>query len=90
LYIEALAAPDTINTMPDKTLLAFADHGKLGAPMAKDGGDCEKVIAQFKAAGIDDAELAGKLQRDGAAAFVKSWNDLLKRIGDKTAQVAHG
>jgi transaldolase len=90
LYIEALAAPDTINTMPDKTLLAFADHGKLGAPMAKDGGDCEKVIARFKAAGIDDAALAGKLQRDGAAAFVKSWNDLLKRIRDKSAQVAHG
>lgn len=88
LYIEALAAPDTINTMPDKTLLAFADHGKLGAPMAKDGGDCEKVIAQFKAAGIDDAELAGKLQRDGAAAFVKSWNDLLKRIAQKRSSVA--
>ncbi|HEY9110816.1 MAG TPA: transaldolase [Rhodanobacteraceae bacterium] len=88
LYIEALAAPDTINTMPDKTLLAFADHGKLGSVMAKDGGDCERVIAQFKAAGIDDAALAGKLQRDGAAAFVKSWNDLLKRITQKSSNVA--
>jgi transaldolase len=90
LYVEALAAPDTINTMPDKTILAFADHGKLHGAMAKDGSDCEQVIAQFKAAGIDDAALAGQLQREGAASFVKSWNDLLKRIGDKTAQVAHG
>jgi transaldolase len=56
--------------------------------MAKDGGDCERVIAQFKAAGIDDAALAGKLQRDGAAAFVKSWNDLLKRITQKSSNVA--
>ncbi|HEX7370707.1 MAG TPA: transaldolase [Rhodanobacteraceae bacterium] len=90
LYIEALAAPDTINTMPDKTLQAFADHGKLHGAMAKDGGDCEQVIAQFKATGIDDVALAGQLQREGAASFVKSWHDLLERIGDKTAQVAHG
>jgi transaldolase len=88
LYIAALAAPDTNNTMPDKTLLAFADHGKLGSPMAEDGGDCERVIAQFKAAGIDDAALAGQLQREGAAAFVKSWNDLLKRIAQKSSSVA--
>jgi len=90
LYVEALAAPDTINTIPDKTILAFADHGKLHGAMAKDGGDCEQVIAQFKAAGIDDAALAGKLQRDGAAAFVKSWHDLLGRIAQKaTAVGAH-
>jgi len=88
LYIEALAAPDTINTMPDKTLLAFADHGKLHGVMQKDGGDCEKVIAQFNAAGIDDAALAGRLQREGADAFVKSWNDLLKRITQKSSAVA--
>jgi len=88
LYIEALAAPDTINTIPDKTLLAFADHGKLHGVMQKDGGDCEKVIAQFNAAGIDDAALAGRLQREGADAFVKSWNDLLKRITQKSSAVA--
>lgn len=88
LYVEALAAPDTINTIPDKTILAFADHGKLAGPMAKDGGDCEQVIARFNAAGIDDAALAGQLQRDGAAAFVKSWHDLLARIDEKCAAVA--
>jgi transaldolase len=85
LYVEALAAPDTINTMPDKTLQAFADHGKLHGAMPKDGGDCERVIAQFNAAGIDDAALAGRLQREGAAAFAKSWNDLLGRIDQKSA-----
>lgn len=87
LYVEALAAPDTINTIPDKTIHAFADHGSLHGAMPKDGGDCEQVIARFTAAGIDDAELAGKLQRDGAAAFVKSWNDLLSRIAQKSAGV---
>lgn len=88
LYVEALAAPDTINTIPDKTILAFANHGKLHGAMPKDGGDCEAVIAQFKAAGIDDAALAGKLQRDGAAAFVKSWHDLLGRLAQKSSAVA--
>ncbi|HEX5354264.1 MAG TPA: transaldolase [Rhodanobacteraceae bacterium] len=88
LYIEAFAAPDTINTMPDKTLLAFADHGKLRGAMPKDGGDCEKVISQFNAAGIDDAALAGQLQKEGAQKFVKSWNDLLGRIGQKSSTVA--
>lgn len=88
LYVEALAAPDTINTIPDKTLLAFADHGKLRGTMPMDGGDCEQVIAQFNAAGIDDAALAGRLQREGADAFVKSWNDLLGRIAQKSAAVA--
>jgi transaldolase len=87
LYVEALAAPDTINTMPDKTLLAFADHGKLHGPMADDGGDCEKVIAEFNAAGIDDAVLAGQLQKEGAEKFVKSWNDLLGKLEEKTATV---
>ena len=88
LYVEALAAPGTINTIPDKTILAFADHGKLQGALPRDGGDCEQVIAQFNAAGIDDAVLAGKLQRDGAAAFVKAWNDLLGRIAQKCAAVA--
>ena len=87
LYVEALAAPATINTIPDKTILAFADHGKLHGEMARDGGDCEQVLAQFNAAGIDDAALAGQLQREGAAAFVKSWNDLLERITQKSSAV---
>ncbi|MGH8161286.1 MAG: transaldolase [Gammaproteobacteria bacterium] len=88
LYVEALAAPDTINTIPDKTLLAFADHGKLHGAMPGDGGDCEQVIEQFKAAGIDDAALADKLQREGAEKFVKSWNDLLARLAEKSSAVA--
>ncbi|MGH8233982.1 MAG: transaldolase [Rhodanobacteraceae bacterium] len=87
LYVEALAAPDTINTMPEETLLAFADHGKLGGSLANDGDDCEKVIAQFNAAGIDDAALAGRLQHEGAEKFVKSWNDLLGKIDQKTAKL---
>lgn len=87
LYVEALAAPDTINTIPDKTLLAFADHGKLHGSMPKDGGDCEKVIAEFNAAGIDDNALAGKLQREGAEKFVKSWKDLLDKIDEKTQKL---
>lgn len=87
LYVEALAAPGTINTIPDKTLLAFADHGKLRGAMAKDGGDCENVIAQFNAVGIDDAALAGKLQREGADKFVKAWNDLLGKINQKAKKL---
>lgn len=87
LYVEALAAPDTINTMPDDTLKAFAEHGKLHGTLPEDGGDCEEVIARFNAAGIDDAALAGRLQREGAEKFVKSWNDLLERIGQKSAKV---
>lgn len=89
LYVEALAAPDTINTIPDKTLLAFADHGTLHGEMPRDGGDCEQVIAQFRKAGIDDAALADKLQRDGAAAFVKSWKDLLGCVNRKRSSLAN-
>ena len=76
LYVEALAAPFTINTMPDKTLLAFADHGEVGDPLPADGGDAEQVLAEFEAAGVDVAELAARLQREGAEAFDKSWNEL--------------
>ena len=85
LYIEALAAPDTIDTMPEKTLRAFADHGRIGAPMETDGGDAEEVLARFTAAGIDLDALAAGLQTEGAAAFVKSWQELLARIADKSA-----
>jgi transaldolase len=85
MYIEALAAPDTINTIPDKTLLAFAEHGKLKGEMPLDGGDAEEVLAQFARQGVDDAALAAQLQREGAEAFDKSWRDLLELIASKSA-----
>ena len=85
LYIKALAAPFTVNTMPEGTLKAFADHGDLGEIMSADGGDSEAVLDQFAAAGIDVDELAAKLQDEGATSFVKSWNDLLNVISSKTA-----
>ena len=88
LYIKALAAPFTINTMPENTLKAFADHGEIGQPMSPDGGDCEAVLAKFNKAGIDTAALADKLQDDGAEAFVKSWNELIEVIESKTAALA--
>ena len=85
LYVEALAAPDTIATIPGKTLHAFAEHGRLRGAMAVDGGDAETVLARFAAAGIDVHALALQLQRDGVQAFVKSWKALLGRIADKSA-----
>ena len=88
LYIEALAAPDTIDTIPDKTLQAFAEHGKLGAPMPLDGGDAETVITELRALGVDDGALADRLQQEGADAFAKSWNSLLAGIADKTSQLS--
>src|ERR1044072_760832 len=84
LYIEALAAPDTINTIPDKTLLAFADHGRPGNAMPFDGGDAEDVIAKFNAAGIDDEQLAAELLRNGTESFVKSWHDLIDCVASKS------
>jgi transaldolase len=88
LYVEALAAPDTIDTMPEKTLLAFAAGGKVGSVMARDGGDAEQVIGLFAKAGIDVDALAAKLQTEGAESFVKSWTELMKRIADKSAALA--
>jgi transaldolase len=85
LYVKALAAPFTINTMPDATLKAFGDHGEIGATLAPDGGDCEKVLADFGKAGVDIDALAAKLQEEGAASFVKSWNDLIGCIESKSA-----
>ena len=76
LYIKALAAPFTINTIPDATLLAFADHGKLGKLLPVDGGDADKMIAKFGQAGIDYDQLAADLQREGTESFVKSWKEL--------------
>jgi transaldolase len=84
LYIGALAAPFTVNTMPDATLKALADHGEIGAVLPADGGDCEDVLAQFNAAGINIDALATELQEEGAKSFVKSWNDLMAVIDSKS------
>ena len=83
LYVEALVAPDTINTMPDKTLRAFAEHGQVKDVLPIDGGDAEEVLIEFARAGIDDAGLADQLQREGTAAFDQSWRDLMERIAAK-------
>jgi transaldolase len=84
LYIKALAAPFTVNTMPEGTLKALADHGKIGPIMAADDGDCEKVLAEFAKAGINVDSLAAQLQDEGAKSFVKSWNELLAVIASKS------
>jgi transaldolase len=83
LYVEALAAPLTVDTIPESTLKAFAEHGRVTTPIPRDGGGCDATIAAHGAVGIDVAALASRLQRDGAAAFVKSWNGLLAAIGAK-------
>jgi transaldolase len=88
LYVEALAAPDTIDTLPEKTLLAYADHGKVGAAMAADGGDAETVLDAFRRAGVDEPALAARLQREGAEAFSTSWRALLASIAEKRARIA--
>jgi transaldolase len=85
LYIKALAAPFTVNTMPEATLNAFADHGELDGTMRADGGDCERVLARFAKAGIDIDALAAQLQDEGAKSFVKSWDDLMGVITVKSA-----
>ena len=85
LYVKGLAAPLTVNTMPEATLKAFADHGDLGAALSADGGDCEAVIAQHGEAGIDVDALAEQLQDQGAKSFVKSWNGLLEQVASKSA-----
>jgi transaldolase len=84
MYVEALAAPLTVNTMPENTLLAMSDHGNVGATLAPDGGDCETVLAQFKTAGVDIDALAQQLQTEGAASFVKSWNELMSVLASKS------
>jgi transaldolase len=83
LYVESLAAPFTINTMPEATLKALVDHGEIGAMLPADGGDCEAVLAAFAEAGVDVEALAAQLQDEGARAFVKSWKELLERIASK-------
>jgi transaldolase len=83
LYVKVLAAPFTVNTMPEGTLKAFADHGEVGEILAPDGGDCESVLAAFGKAGIDVDQVAQRLQDEGAASFVKSWNDLMDCVAAK-------
>jgi transaldolase len=90
LYIGGLAAPDTVNTMPEATLLAFADHGHVPNILPADGGNCETVLERFASAGIDTVKLAGQLQLEGADGFVKSWNDLLQCIESKAHAVRAG
>ena len=87
LYIEALAAPDTINTMPEKTLHAFAEHGRIKGVLPIDGGDAEDVLAEFTREGINDETLAADLQSEGTQSFNNSWNDLLACIASKSALV---
>jgi transaldolase len=84
MYVEALAAPNTVNTLPNETLLAFADHGVVGSLLAADGGDCGKVLGEFASAGLDVDAIGRQLQADGAKAFVQSWQDLLKSIDAKS------
>ncbi len=88
LYVGALAAPLTVNTMPEGTLKALADHGKIGAMMAADGGECEAVLARFAKAGVDIDALATRLQDEGAKSFVASWNELMDVIASKTAALS--
>jgi transaldolase len=85
LYIRSLAAPFTVNTMPEATLKALAEHGEVGSLLPADGGDCEEVLARFADAGIDVDALAARLQEEGAASFAKSWNALMAVLETKSA-----
>jgi transaldolase len=84
LYIEALVAPFTVNTMPERTLIALADHGAINHILPAHGGDCEEVLTGFAKAGIDVDALAARLQDEGARSFVKSWKDLMACIASKS------
>jgi transaldolase len=85
LYVHALAAPFTVNTIPEVTLKALADHGVVGATLPIDAGDSDEVLARFAAAGIDAHALAAQLQDEGAKTFVKSWTDLMGVIESKSS-----
>ncbi len=87
LYVEALAAPGTIDTMPEKTLKAFAEQGHVGEPMPVDGGYAEQVLAEFRREGVDIDALAAKLQSDGGDAFATSWNSLIGGLGEKVVKL---
>jgi transaldolase len=84
LYIGPLAAPNTVNTMPEETLLAFGDHGRVGDVIPRDGGDAAHTLADLAGAGIDIGALAAQLQTEGARSFVDSWHELLKAIDTKS------
>ncbi len=84
LYIGALAAPNTVNTMPEETLLAFGEHGKVGGAIPRDGANCEEVLTEFGKSGIEVGKLGADLQSEGAKSFVESWQDLLKAIESKS------
>ncbi|HEX3172867.1 MAG TPA: transaldolase [Solirubrobacterales bacterium] len=88
LYIEGFASPFTVNTMPEPTLHAFADHGEVGDLVPADGGDADQVLGEFANAGVDVDALAQRLQDEGAQAFVKSWNEMLESIESKRRVVA--
>ncbi len=88
LYMEALVAAGTINTVPEQTLLAFANHGILNTPMARDDGEAVSILQQFEQIGINIALLAKQLQLEGTNAFVKSWQSLLQRIADKNSALS--
>jgi transaldolase len=90
LYVQALAAPFTVDTIPEATLLAFADHGDVAAATPADGGNCEAVLAEFMKAGVDIDALAARLQDEGAESFVKSWNELMGVIAAKSAALGKG
>ena len=87
-YVEALAAAQTINTIPEKTLLAFADHGKPGAPLPAEGGYAEGVLDEFRREGVDDDALAARLQREGVQAFANSWSALMARLRENISPAA--
>jgi transaldolase len=88
LYIEAFASPFTVNTMPEPTLHAFADHGEVGELVPADGGDCDEVLGEFAQAGIDVDALAARLQGEGKDAFAKSWNEMLESIESQVGTAA--
>ena len=90
LYIEALSVPDTINTIPEQTLRAFAQHGRIQGAITEDGGDAEAMLRRFADIGIDVDALATQLQREGVLSFVKSWRQLMQRIVDKRKAVVNG
>jgi transaldolase len=88
LYVQGLAAPFTVNTMPNETLEAFYDHGEVGEALPADGGDADDVLKEFANSGVDTTALAAQLQQDGAKSFVTAWDDLMDRIKAQSAAVA--
>ena len=88
LYIKALASPNTVNTMPEETLLKFADHGTLDGVLSPGGGDAEQTLFAMTRAGVDIDALGAQLQKDGAAAFVKSWDEVMSVLAAKAQPLA--